>query len=213
MNSTITKEPQSTAENIILCPACDLKLHRPPLNNKQYATCPRCHSPLYRHNNATAQTQVALCISALILLFVALNFPLLEMDMYGIYGAANIFQGVQVLFEHEFYFVSLLVFVCAIAAPMAFLSSILFINLSILFQSQHTSIKLALSLAEKCKHASMLEVYLVAFLISVFKLNTMAELSYGPGIIAFVGLVIINSFIVANIDLHCYWERLDARSS
>jgi len=207
------QEQKSDPYDLILCPICDLQLKRPSLESKQYACCPRCQTKLYSASNLSPQVQFALSLTGLVLFAIALNFPLLEMDMYGIYGSATIFEGVIALYQQQFYLVSVLVFICAIAAPMLFLCLVLVINLAMLLHAKRPWFKLLLTWLDWSVHWSMLEVYLVAFLVSVFKLNSMASLSYGPGIIAFVSLVIINSFIVSCMDRHCYWEVTNDKNS
>lgn len=204
---------QEHTAHLILCPACDLELSRPQLNSKQYACCPRCKTKLYKSSNLSPEKQLALSVTGLFLLIVAFSHPLLEMDMYGIYGSATIIEGVIALFNQQFYFVSFLVALCAIVAPTLFLVLVAIISLGIMRRSSGQWLKILLSWLAWSTHWSMLEVYLVAFLVSIFKLNTMADLSYGPGIISLVLLIIINSTIVSCLDQHCYWEAAHGNSS
>lgn len=190
----------------MLCPICDIQLSRPTIESKQHACCPRCASKLYKGNNLTPHKQLALSITGMLLLMVAYTQPLLEMDMYGIYGSASIIEGVLRLFHQQFYFVAILVALCAVIAPVLFLLLVFFISLSLVLNRSGEWLKLLLTWLSWSIHWSMLEVYLVGFLVSVFKLSSMADLSFGYGIIAFVLLILVNSTIISHLDLHCYWE-------
>jgi paraquat-inducible protein A len=55
---------------------------------------------------------------------------------------------------------------------------------------------------------AMLEVYMLGIIVAVVKLSSMAELRFGFGLYAFVGLLIITSLLTGSLDKVLFWRRI-----
>jgi paraquat-inducible protein A len=54
---------------------------------------------------------------------------------------------------------------------------------------------------------AMLDVFLLAVLIALVKLNTWAKVLPGPGLVAFTAMVVLTMFASAAFDAKLIWQR------
>jgi paraquat-inducible protein A len=62
------------------------------------------------------------------------------------------------------------------------------------------------------KDWSMLEVFLLAVLVTYVKLVGVAKLGIGPGAWAFVALMLVSTWAGASFDPRLVWDRVGGRS-
>jgi len=55
----------------------------------------------------------------------------------------------------------------------------------------------------------MLEVYLVSFLIAIFKLSDIADIQFQLGLLSFVSLMFISSLIMYGLNLEIFWQKME----
>ncbi|MDX2321347.1 MAG: paraquat-inducible protein A, partial [Moritella sp.] len=60
---------------------------------------------------------------------------------------------------------------------------------------------------------SMLEVYLVSFLIAVFKLSDIADIQLQFGLLSFISLMFISSLIMYRLNLEIFWQKMDENAN
>ncbi len=196
-----------------ICSYCDLAVERVQLKGGECAKCPRCGSLLYQQTHATPTTILALCTTAIILIFPANLYPLLEMTMLGTSETTTLMQGAKMMLNEGGSFVAVLVVFCAVVAPFLMLSA-LWLSSAIIsfapnFRLLNRGLKPLLKLTDFMTHWSMLEVYLVSFLVAVFKLVDISEIEIGFGLVCFVLLMLINSLILINYDAKYYWSKVN----
>ena len=56
---------------------------------------------------------------------------------------------------------------------------------------------------------TMLQVFLLGIVVSIYKLLQSAELDFGIGLVAFVALLICTTLVSVTLDQHHIWERLE----
>jgi paraquat-inducible protein A len=57
---------------------------------------------------------------------------------------------------------------------------------------------------------AMLEVYTLGIIVACVKLSSMADLRFGMGLYAFVGLLLVTVTLTASLDRALFWRRIDA---
>ena len=195
--------------NINVCNKCDLIVEHVMLEKNKHAHCPRCNTLLYTNTIFSISTILALSLTGLFLVMIANIFPMFTITMLGVEESATLIQGAWVLFEKKFYFVGLLVIFCSFIAPFLFLSCLVQVCLLLLTKRNTPQLILLLKLVKFFTEWSMLEVYLVSFLIAVFKLSDIADIELQLGLLSFVSLMFISSLIMYGLNLELFWQKME----
>jgi paraquat-inducible protein A len=56
----------------------------------------------------------------------------------------------------------------------------------------------------------MLEVYTLGIIVACVKLSSMADLRFGLGLYAFIGLLLVTVTLAASLDRVLFWQRIEA---
>lgn len=179
------------------------------LEKNKHAHCPRCNTLLYTNTIFSISTILALSLTGLFLVMIANIFPMFTITMLGAEESATLIQGAWALFEKKFYFVGLLVIFCSFIAPFLFLSCLVQVCLLLLTKRNTPQLILLLKLVKFFTEWSMLEVYLVSFLIAVFKLSDIADIELQLGLLSFVSLMFISSLIMYGLNLELFWQKME----
>ncbi|MDO2947646.1 paraquat-inducible protein A [Aeromonas simiae] len=200
-------EPQ----HIIACPACDLLIERQSLPLGRHAHCPRCRQHLYGRYAFRPSQLMALTLTGFLLLPSAFLEPLLYMRLGGVDTEANVLRGIAMLFQDGEPWVAGLVLWCAVLAPVGLLSGI-FALASGLAKRWHI-LPITLRAVETFRHWAMLEVYLVSFLVALFKLVDIAETRLGGGLLSLGILMLLNLTLLILFDPSPYWEKVPCQGA
>jgi paraquat-inducible protein A len=195
--------------DILCCPTCGLTLQVDALQPRQRAECPRCGSTVTEGPHGSLRLTAALAIAALILYVPANIYPILRMHFYGAYSENTVWDGVVSLAEHNQYFVALIVFLASIVIPVLKLAALLYLVITARF-------KIGRRLRDRVRIYrfidiigpwAMLDVFLLAVLVSLVKLGQIATILPGPGLIAFTAVVVLTMFASASFDPRAIWEK------
>ncbi|MCL1124930.1 paraquat-inducible protein A [Shewanella surugensis] len=206
---------QAVNESIVLCHSCDLAIRKRALPSGVRALCPRCHSPLYHTPYCSLNGMLALCITALIFFTPAHLLPMLELHFLGSIRTTTVFEGALAVGHQGYWIVGLAVMTAAVFAPGLLLLSILS-QIIIVKHRLHSSfhrkiLKKLLMLHTLLTQLSMLEIYVISFLVSAFQLSDFASITFGMGTFCFTMLFISTLFLLREYDLEHMWSLLDAR--
>ncbi|MFO6423467.1 paraquat-inducible protein A [Motilimonas sp. KMU-193] len=194
------------------CSHCDLLIapYQPPSPKdiKHSAKCPRCGSHLYHKAQCQPATILALSLTALILLIPANTYPLLSMTLIGTTEKVSLIQATLKLYIEGNIFIALLIFLCSSLAPAMMLISLCFASYLSIFHAQSPKLKQFLKWIDHLSHWSMLEVYLVSFLVALIKLVDIADIELGIGLLCFSLLMVTNSLILTLFDPSDYWDKV-----
>lgn len=195
-------------EQLIGCPECDLLMDRPSLEPGQAAECPRCGFELVALRQRVVGRSLALTLAALLLFFPANLMPIMHLNLLGRLSQDTVWSGVQGLYDSGMRGVALLVFLCSMAVPLLKLLCQLAVLLSI--GTGHGR-RYGLFLYRTYHHMrewGMLEVYLLGILVAMIKLGDLAELSMGPGLACFIGLLLVQVRLEVVMSPQQIWEAL-----
>jgi paraquat-inducible protein A len=201
----------SEPHRIIACPACDLLIERKTLPLRRHAHCPRCRQHLYGRYSFRPSQLMALTITGFLLLPSALFEPLLYLRLGGVDSAASVLSGIGILYGEQEPWVATLVLWCAVIAPTGLLLG-LFALASGLAKRWHL-LPWVLRAVEVCRHWAMLEVYLVSFLVALFKLVDIAETRLGGGLFSLGLLMLLNLILLILFDPAPFWEKVNVQGA
>jgi len=198
------------SENVVACETCGLVQRVEPLSKGAAAECFRCGTFLgVRKSSASLHATAALSLAALILYFPANMYPILRMTMYGATTESTIWDGVVSLMRHDQWGVAIVVFLASIVVPLLKLLALFFlVGSSALPVGRGFRGRTALyRFIDRIGPWAMLDVFLLAILVSLVKLGQLATVVPGTGLVAFTAMVVLTLFASAAFDPKLIWEQ------
>jgi len=193
--------------NTIICCHCDLVSEKPDIEPGYVAKCARCNQPLYKAGTIKANKMLALSVTALLFCLPAFSFPLISVHLLGVTEQTDLLQGVMLMVD-DAPVVAFVVMFCAVIAPTLLTLCMCFSNACLAFGLRPHMLSHVLKLTCVLIHWSMLEVYLVSFMVAIFKLSNYADIYFNAGICFLVALLIVNMTMICEYDNDKYWDYL-----
>jgi paraquat-inducible protein A len=128
----------------------------------------------------------------------------------GFQNESTIWGGVVELWNTGTRGIAIIVLLCSIVIPLAKLIVMFFLCISCKTNSAKRNSKL-LSFIDIIGRWSMLDVFLVAILVALVKLGTIATIQPGLGIVAFAGVVVLTMIASANFDSRLFWLQQEPK--
>ncbi|MEA3192794.1 MAG: paraquat-inducible protein [Betaproteobacteria bacterium] len=200
----------AAAENVVACETCGLVQRLEPLEKGTAAECFRCGTFLgVRKSSASLHVTAALSLAALVLYVPANIYPILRMEMYGAHSDNTIWDGVASLMQHGQWGVAVIVFMASMVIPLVKLGGLFVLVLSSMAQKgRRLRWRTGLyKFIDTVGPWAMLDVFLLAVLVSLVKLGQLATVVPGPGLIAFTGVVVLTMLASSAFDPKLIWER------
>lgn len=202
-------DSKAQSGELIACQQCDALFEQPLLKEGQKAQCTRCGAMLFEHKVHSNDRTLALSIAGLILLVPAVILPIMGISLAGQYHEASLLDCITVLISREFYMIAILVFMFAIAVPTVRLAGALYISYCLKFNRLKPSLLQFFRAYHQLDSWSMLNVFLLGIVVSMYKLLDDAELSIDFGLLAFVLLLICSTMVSVTLDQHTVWQELE----
>jgi paraquat-inducible protein A len=190
----------------IICHHCDMVCLVPEIPSGYVAKCTRCNRVISKNINCNPAVILALCLTALILMVPAFYFPLISVHLLGITEGTNLLQGALMIINQA-PIVAFVVLFCAVIAPTLLISCIALSSACLTFNYHPRYLPKILKITAILQHWSMLEVYMVSLMVSIFKLKNDADLYFDVGLYFFIALLLVNLTITNQYSNHSYWEK------
>jgi paraquat-inducible protein A len=197
-------------ESVVSCDTCGLVQAVEMLTPGTAAECIRCGSFVAaRRSTRSLEVTAALSLAALILYVPANIYPIMKMHLHGAYSESRVWDGIVMLMEHEHYFVAVIVFLASMVIPLVKLAGLfaLVITARMGWGRRLRSRTQLYKFIDAIGPWAMLDVFLLAVLVSLVKLSTWAKIIPGPGLIAFTAVVVLTMLASAAFDPKLIWER------
>lgn len=190
------------------CHCCGLVHQVTTLERHQEACCVRCHSRI-DSGRRSGQRSSARCFAAamggLILYFPAILLPILEIEKMGHHHTASLLGGTWDLIWHGSLFVGVIVLLFSIILPLVKLLALLELSMIGLTHCQHRA--WTYRVVEWTGRWSMMDVLLLALLVTLVKLGDLVSFQLGPAVVAFVMCVLMSMIASVMFDPHAIWEQ------
>jgi paraquat-inducible protein A len=152
----------------------------------------------------------AFALAALILYVPANILPILHLDMYGAESENTVWEGVKLLWKDGDVVVSTIVFLASIAIPLLKLLGLF--TLVIMARREPTvqsrkRLTWIYQIIEGIGRWAMLDVFVLAVLVSLVKLHRLATIMPGKGLLAFTCVVVCTLLASASFDPQLIWEE------
>lgn len=197
-------------ESLVTCDTCGLLQAVEGLTPGTAAECIRCGSFVgARRSSASLEITAALSLAALVLYVPANIYPIMKMYLYGGYSESTVWDGVVLLMDNEQWFVAAIVFLASIVIPLVKLTGLfgLCLTTRLGWGRRLRSRTQLYKFIDAIGPWAMLDVFLLAVLVSLVKLNTWATILPGPGLFAFTAVVVLTMLASASFDPKLIWER------
>lgn len=194
-------------EGQIACPDCDLLIDL--VIDAQIGAsvrCPRCGAELFRVRAESFENTLALTLAALILLLLANVFPVVGLNIQGHRIDATLIGASICLWDADMPLLAGLVALTTITIPAFELCAVLWIAFP-LWRGRRPAGFIAIVRLMDFTHAwGMVDVFMLGILVSLVKLEHLAEVLLGVGIVAYGGVMLLIAAIGASYDQRVLWQ-------
>jgi paraquat-inducible protein A len=171
------------------------------------AACPRCGDILAADKPNSLNRTMAFALAALFLYIPANILPIMSFDYYGAIEHNTIWSGVKNLAEAGSYVVAVVVFLASMVIPLIKLSALFFLTLSIKMNRGRKFRTRLYKLIRSVGTWAMLDVFLVAILVSLVKLGQLATVRPGPATLPFCLVVVFTLIATETFDPRLLWPK------
>ncbi|MBL8470241.1 MAG: paraquat-inducible protein A [Rhodocyclaceae bacterium] len=187
------------------CPDCALVQR---LGADGRGRCPRCHAFVtLRKPNSLPRTW-AFLLAATVLYPIANLLPIMRSG--NLFNAQDdtILSGIAYLWVSGSWPLALVVFVASVLVPLLKIIALSWLALSVQRHARrHRRQRTHLyRLVELVGRWSMLDIFVVTLLSALVQLNSLAEVSAGPGALAFAGVVVFTMLASHSFDPRLIWD-------
>jgi paraquat-inducible protein A len=197
-----------TSTGVVACKVCGQAHGLDRLKPGTHAVCTRCGSTIARRMPASLQVTTAFSLAALILYVPANVFPIMRMEIYGAATDNTVWQGCTRLFDDGQWGIAVIVFLASIFIPL-----LKIIGLFILASTTWLHVSRGrlwrtwvYRVIDAVGRWAMLDVFVLAVLVSLVKLQRLATIIPGKGLWAFCGVVVLTLLASASFDSQLIWN-------
>ena len=197
----------------IPCPTCGMLARRAKSGAAGY--CPRCGSAMHERHHFSLQTTWALVVASAILFVPANAFPVLETTTFGSTETSTILNGVVFLWEEGSWILALIVLVASVIVPLGKLVALGYLMITVQrgsAKSNHDRTRLY-RLVEGIGRWSMLDVFVVAFIVALVQLDPLMSVAPGIGVLYFMAVVVLTMLAAHSFDPRLIWNPAAARNA
>lgn len=198
------------AENLshLACAHCDLIQCLPKMKLGEIARCIRCNNVLYRNQKNSLNRSLAFAITGLILFIISNLFPLLSLKTMGVTQEGTLFATSLSLLQADRPFLSLVIFLTTIVFPLTTLLGTIYVLIQVKTNRINKYTAPLFRFLRSTDAWGMLEVFMLAVLVSVVKLGDLADVILGVSLYSFCLLILSLSLLSSSLNPHDVWNKL-----
>jgi paraquat-inducible protein A len=195
---------------LISCRTCGQVQRMVQLEPREAAECCRCGALVAPRSAAGSLERVAAFSLAALAFYVPANiYPILRMNFYGAYSESTVWDGCVSLARDGQWIVAAVVFSASILIPLVKMIGLVYLVITAKLNS--TRRRYARTRIHQFIEAigpwAMLDVFLVAVLVALVRLEKLATVLPGPGLLAFTAVVVFTLLASASFGSQSIWEK------
>ncbi len=207
-------EHQNSSANpeYMACLECDLLLDYPELEEGERANCPRCGWLVASRPRDGLRFSLAFSLAALMLMIMANAFPFLTFSKGGLEQVMTLPASAFMLHEAGREILAIVVLLFIILAPAIMISAMILTLAPLVFERSVSWLRFTGRIVFALSPWSMVEVYIVGVLVTLFKIASMAKVEAG---ISFWAYIVFTACFVAaqsHMDTEEVWREIERRS-
>ncbi|GAA0823843.1 paraquat-inducible protein A [Colwellia sp. D2M02] len=168
----------------------------------------------YQRKYNSLQYTFAWNLAALLAFIPANLYPIMVVYQLGVPKEATILSGIGEFIDHGLYPIAVIIFTASIIVPLMKI-----IGLFVLVYKVHTGMRLKPNKHSKIYHIleflgpwSMLDVFVVALMVTIVELGFVTSVAAGPAINYFTITVIFTMFAANSFDPRLLWDKKEIQS-
>lgn len=208
LSISMTTQKTTKWRRLRACRACDMVSAIPVLRPGEHASCPRCGHVLARRHLHPVQRSIALAMSALLTLLIAVAFPFISMDTNGLDTQIELPQTAVTLVDVHQPLVALIVSCTAFILPALYLIGVMLMQANVLRRVPRAYSDVIARLFSRLHPWMMADVFMVAALVSLVKLTDIGEVQLGASFWAYCVFALLLLMTTRSVDIDWLWYRL-----
>lgn len=203
-------------EAIRACETCGQVQRVTLLHPGERAQCCRCGWTLSVPLSTNALHRAAAFSLAALVFYVPANiYPILRMNFYGAYSESTVWDGIVTLARNGQWMVAAIVFGASMVIPIAKLLAMFYLVVTAKSGLRRWPRECTWlhKFIDVIGPWAMLDVFLVAVLVALVKLENLATILAGPGLLAFTAVVVFTLLASASFDSKALWIEAPDRAS
>jgi paraquat-inducible protein A len=181
----------------------------PELAVGEKAICPRCVNVLVTRGRNSLHRTAAFAMASAILFVVANSFPFLTLRAGLRESQMLLWQSATGLVHEGYPYLAIAVAMFIIGAPALLIAGLLYVVLPLLWNRRLPAAGRLCRWVFRARRWNMMEVFLLAVLVSLLKLGKLATLMLGTSFWALVALIICLTSALASIHPRELWRRIE----
>ena len=179
----LIKGYNSLMNETLCCHSCGLMMQDNINVNRVY--CPRCDTCV-RKKTFSVEHDLGLAIAGLIVFFPAMTLPIISFKLGESVQHDTMFSALKYFYADGYPLLSLLVFFTSVLAPFLQIIISLLIFAPLYEKRRPRFMKLYFKILYHLQGWVMLDVYVIAILVSIIKLTATSDVLYGSGLLMFI---------------------------
>lgn len=200
---------ETPLDKLIICPKCHTLHRKIRLKKAKAAYCDVCGNVLYLRHKNLLDKGLALSLATLITFIMASSFPIVRIEINGIWQDLTLPYVFVTLFKESYWIVGLIVSFLIFFVPLLYV--LIYTWVMVLFRMRRgyeTTRRLLILLAE-LKPWNMIEIFLISILVALVKLIGYAQIVFGVSIWAMVLFIVLDICLTKRIRLADLWDLRD----
>ncbi|MDA1007028.1 MAG: paraquat-inducible protein A [Verrucomicrobia bacterium] len=210
MKGLVAKPPwpgSAAAAGLASCHVCDRVA---PVAERH---CPRCGAHLHTRKKESIQRTMALLVASMIAYVPANMMPIMVVEQLGGGTEANtIIGGVITFWEMHAYPVAITIFVASVIIPILKMIALLWLCAAAggWVRIDGRRLTRIYWLTEVVGRWSMVDVFVVAVMVTLIQLGNLMVIHPGPAALAFAGVVVLTMLAAMSFEPRLLWDRAKA---
>ena len=203
---------ETSPPTLTACPECDLLVAVPELGERERADCPRCNHLLTQHPGREFQRSTAFAIAACVFLLISLFYPFMAFSSSGLENVMTLPGAVLSIYQNQSPALSAILLVAIIIAPAILLGTLLALNIPLLLEKPAGWLKPAGKLIFTLNDWSMVQVFLIAVLVSLVKIANLATANMGWSVWSYALFTVCLTAALSGLDRILVWSAIEKLS-
>ena len=207
--------PPVTTDSAVACKTCGEVHAVVRLKYGERAICIRCGATLTRRTPDSLSRTAAFTVAALLVYVPAYWFPILHLTLYAEESDTTVWAGMLLFYRDGEYAMAVVVLLASIVIPAVKLIALLVLVITTRFD-WHGGRRFRTHLfrfIELVGRWAMLDVFALSIWVATVKLQKLATISPGPGLLPFGSLVVLTMLATINFDPQTIWDSDEGSAS
>ncbi|MCC2607265.1 paraquat-inducible protein A [Planctobacterium marinum] len=186
----------------IHCHECAANVRIEMLPPKHRVICPQCRYLLTAKRTNAVQKVALFSLTSLLFLLLSLPFEFISFSAAGKTQSISIPSGLAVLVSNQYLILAIIESFFILFIPAIVLGTVFYLSMSVLLNKRQPYHRRLTHMVFQLLPWSMAEIFLISVLVSLVKIISLADVSFGPSFFTFCAFVGFSTLTVVHLDEH-----------